>query len=303
MHAARNCRKGGGPCRGSLTTPPPPHYCIDVPLRWVSELTRPRIVGIVNITEDSFSDGGRFLAADDAIRHADDLLANGTDIIELGPASSNPDAGHVPADEQIRRLAPVMEHLAARGAAISVDATDPTVQQFAVSAGAAFLNDIRGFPDPSGDAALARAPCRLIAMHSVSKGETASMADTDPETIFDTVTGFFDQLLRRMAENGIGRDRIILDPGMGFFLGINPETSIAVLRRIPELRERFGLPVMISVSRKSFLRKITGRSAERAGAATLAAELFAWRQGADYIRTHDGAALSDAITVLERLDG
>ncbi len=279
------------------------HYWIIVPhTLWINAVPRPRIVGIVNITADSFSDGGRFLAADDAIRHADDLLANGADIIELGPASSNPAAGAVPAAEQISRLAPVMEHLGARGAAISVDATDPEVQRFALSAGAAYLNDIRGFPD-SAYRDLARTSCRLIAMHSVSSGERALMIDTDPGSIFETVIRYFERLLPRLVDGGISRDRLILDPGMGFFLGTNPEASLAVLRGIPELRRRFDLPVMISVSRKSFLRNIVGRKAEHAGAATLAAELFAWRQGADYIRTHDGAALSDAITVLERLDG
>jgi dihydropteroate synthase type 2 len=262
---------------------------------------RPKIVGIVNITEDSFSDGGRFLSSEAAIGHAGDLLANGADVIELGPASSNPEARMVSAAIQIERLAPVLDAILAKGIAVSVDATDPTVQRFALSSGAAYLNDIRGFPDPVMHEELARSSCRLIAMHSVTVGETASLVDTDPTTVFDGILRFFDRLLVRMAAHGIRRDRLIVDPGMGFFLGTDPETSLAVLRRIPELRSRFGLPVMISVSRKSFLRNITGRTAERAGAATLAAELFAWEQGADYIRTHDPGALRDAIRVLQRL--
>ncbi len=264
-------------------------------------MLRPRIVGIVNITEDSFSDGGRFLAAADAIQHADDLLAGGADIIELGPASSAPNAVLVPPTEQIRRLAPVLESMISKGAAVAVDATDTSVQRFALSAGAAYLNDIRGFADPAMYDGLARSSCRLIAMHSVSTGQTASMVDMEPDKIFHRIIEFFERLLARAGKNGIARERFILDPGMGFFLGTNPEVSLTVLRKIPDLRRRFGLPVMISVSRKSFLRNIVGRSAEQAGAATIAAELFAWEQGADYIRTHDPGALRDAITVLERL--
>lgn len=267
----------------------------------VVAMSRPKIVGIVNITEDSFSDGGRFLSPKDAIDHANRLLAGGADVVELGPASSNPNAGMVPAALQIERLAPVLDAMRSREIPVSVDATDPTVQRFVLSSGAAYLNDIRGFADPAIYEDLARSSCRLIAMHSVTTGETASMVDVNPETVFDAILRFFDRLLDRMAAHGIGHERLILDPGMGFFLGTNPEASVTVLRKIADLRCRFGLPVMISVSRKSFLRNIVGRTAEQAGAATLAAELFAWEQGADYIRTHDPAALRDAITVLERL--
>jgi dihydropteroate synthase len=268
---------------------------------WLIEMLRPKIVGIVNITEDSFSDGGQFVAACDAIAHADDLLANGADIIELGPASSNPQAGTVPAATQIQRLSPVIEALLAKGATISVDATNPVVQRFALKSGVAYLNDVRGFADPVIYEDLERSSCRLIAMHSVSVGETASMTDTDPTLVYGAVIRFFERLLNRLTENGIPRDRLIIDPGMGFFLGTNPDTSLAILRNITNLRRRFDLPVMISVSRKSFLRTIAGRTAEHAGAATLAAELFAWEQGADYIRTHDPGALRDALTILEHL--
>lgn len=264
-------------------------------------MRRPKIVGIVNITEDSFSDGGRFLATEDALDHAAKLVSDGADIIELGPASSNPDASPVPAHVQIARLEPVLKVLRDRHVPVSVDATTPAVQEFALASGAAFINDIRGFAAREAYPALAGSHCGLIIMHSVSGGETARRIDTDPLTIFDMIVRFFEQRLSLLASQGLASDRVVLDPGMGFFLGTDPEVSLTVLRNIAKLRMRFGLPVMISVSRKSFLRKLTDRTADGAGGATLAAELFAWEQGVDYIRTHDPGALHDAINVLERL--
>ncbi|HTP76412.1 MAG TPA: dihydropteroate synthase [Rhizomicrobium sp.] len=259
------------------------------------------ILGILNITEDSFSDGAKYLEPAAAIAHGRELLADGADVLDLGAASSNPDSRGVPAPVEISRLEPVVAALA--GARLSVDTFSPEVQRWAMARGVAYINDIQGFPDASLYGELAASPARLIVMHSVQERGAATRVDVPPSEIMDRIARFFDHRLEALVRAGVARERIVLDPGMGFFLGINPETSLTVLRRLPELRARFGLPVLVSVSRKSFLRRLTGRDVHGSGAVSLAAELFAIRQGADYIRTHAPAALRDALKLEKALQG
>jgi dihydropteroate synthase type 2 len=261
----------------------------------------PRIVGIVNITEDSFSDGGQFLAADAAIEHARRLAIAGADFLELGPASSNPDAVHVSSKDQIERLGPVMEGLSTCGTPLSIDSADSDVLEFGLDAGVSMLNDVRGFPDPRIYPALADSRASLVVVHSLLELERAARNDATPEQVLASIDRFFEKRLTELVRSGVAEDRLIVDPGMGFFLGSDPKASLSVLQRIPELRARFGRPVFISVSRKSFLRAITGQPINQIGPATLAAELHAAREGADYIRTHDVAALRDALQVSQSL--
>src|SRR5215469_13292299 len=145
---------------------------------------RPGIVGIVNITQDSFSDGGRYLAAEDALAHAFRLRAEGADIIELGPAASHPEAARVSAAEEQRRLTPVISRLVAEGIPVSVDSFQPETQRFAVAHGAGYLNDIQGFPDPRHYPELAAAGCRLVVMHSVQRTGPATKVSTDPAQVW-----------------------------------------------------------------------------------------------------------------------
>jgi dihydropteroate synthase type 2 len=258
----------------------------------------PRIVGIVNITEDSFSDGGRYLDPAAAVAHARELRAEGADIIELGPAASHPDSAPVSAAEEQRRLAPVLGLLAADGIPVSVDSFRSETLRFAVSAGAACLNDIHGFGDPGLYPLLAASECRLIVMHAVQTAGAATRVLTDASAVRDGMFRFFARRLAALQAAGIGRDRLVIDPGLGYFLGSTPGPSLAALAGIRELKDTFGVPVMVSPSRKSFLRTLTGRDVTRSGPATLAAEVFAAWQGADYIRTHDVAAARDALTFL-----
>lgn len=260
-----------------------------------------QIFGIVNITEDSFSDGGNYLAPDRAIAHGLALFAAGAAAVDLGPASSHPDAKAVSADEEIRRLAPVIDALSARGIPLSIDSFLPATQRYALSRGVAFLNDIQGFPDPELYSELAGNPCRLIVMHAVQGRGIAKRLQTDSAALPGQIEQFFTQRIAALEAAGIARNRLILDPGMGFFLGDHPQASLTVLRGIRGLRAHFGLPVLISVSRKSFLRSITGRGVDESGAATLAAELYAAHQGADFIRTHDVGALRDGLSVWSAL--
>ncbi len=261
----------------------------------------PQILGIVNITEDSFSDGGRYLAPERAITQALALVEAGADIVDLGPASSHPDAKPVTADEEICRLAPVIDALSARGVAVSVDSFLPETQRYAMARGVAYLNDIQGFPDTEIYPELARGKCRLIVMHAIQGRGIATRVESDPLILPQRVENFFDHRIAALEKAGIARNRLVLDPGMGFFLGSQPEASLIMLRGLKRLRKQFGLPVLVSVSRKSFLRTLTGRGGEQAGAATLAAELFAAGQGADFIRTHDAGSLRDGLKIWSAL--
>lgn len=265
-------------------------------------MARPLIVGIVNVTADSFSDGGRFLDPAAAIAQARRLAAGGADIVELGAAASNVAADPVPPDEEIRRLDPVLAALAGSGTPLSIDTFSPEVQRYALSRGVDYLNDIQGFPDPAVYPELAGGGGRLVVMHAVGGARRARQVDLSAEEVWRRIEAFFAERIARLEAAGIARERLILDPGMGFFLSTRADASLRVLQGLDRLKRGFGLPVLVSVSRKSFLAALTGRAdpAER-GAATLAAELYAAAHGADFIRTHDPAALRDGLAVTAAL--
>jgi dihydropteroate synthase type 2 len=255
----------------------------------------PKIFGILNITEDSFSDGGRYLDPVAAIAAARRLAAEGADVVDIGAASSNVAAKPVAPDEEIRRLAPLIAALKETGIAISIDS-------FALAAGVDFLNDIEGFPDPALYPALAASDCRLVVMHAVHGRGRAQAIDVPASDIWPRIAKFFASRIAALEAAGIARRQLILDPGMGFFLGSDAAASLRVLAGLDRLKRHFALPVMVSVSRKSFLGAVTGRRdpAER-GAATLAAEIYAAAKGVDFIRTHDPGALRDALLVTAAL--
>ncbi len=263
-----------------------------------------RILGILNITPDSFSDGGRYLAPDAALAHASALIAAGADALDLGPASSHPDAPVVPAAEELRRLGPVLPALVARGVRVSVDTWRPQTQVWACEHGAQYLNDIHGFADPQVYPALAAHPeVRLIAMFSIQQTGNATRAHTPPGTVVGRIQDFFDRRIDALVSAGIGPERLILDPGMGFFLGSGPEPSLEVLRALPALRARYGLPLLVSVSRKSFLRRLAGVPVAGAGAVTLAAEVACAQAGVDWLRTHEPEPLRQALAFVHALRG
>lgn len=261
-----------------------------------------KLIGVVNVTEDSFSDGGRFLDPDDAIAHARRLAGEGADVVEVGAASSHPDARHVPPGVEIDRLAPVVSALVDDGVPVAVDSCRVETQRWALTRGVDILNDVRGFPDPAIYPALAAAPGRLVVMHSIRQAERATRDRTEPGRVVGDLFDFFTKRIAGLEAAGIARERLILDPGMGFFLGSDPGPSVEVLRSLGALRRHFGLATLVSVSRKSFLAALTGRPTAELGGATLAAEIFAAADArVDWIRTHDVGALRDALRVLEAL--
>ena len=260
-----------------------------------------KILGILNITSDSFSDGGKYLEPGAALFHAQAMAQSGADIIDIGAASSNPDSVAVTPAVEIARLAAVVPELKAKGLVLSFDSFATETQRWALGQGVAYLNDIHGFADAVFYPELADSAAKLIVMHMVQERGVAVRTDVPSSEIFDRVTRFFDARLAALEKAGIARDRLILDPGMGQFVGADAENSLILLRRLPELKARYGLPVLVSVSRKGFLRKLVNRPAQEAGAASLAAELFAEAQGADYIRTHAPGPLRDGLKVLKSL--
>lgn len=264
-------------------------------------VSRPKIFGIVNVTEDSFSDGGQYFKPNKAIDHALQLYADGADVIDLGPSASSPNAKQVSAEEEIARLMPIIDELKKYNIPLSIDSFYPQTQRFAMQQQLAALNDIQGFPYADFYDELAQSNCLLVLMHSIQQCGIANETYTDPAFLLERIESFFSERIAALVQAGIQRERIILDPGMGFFLGNNIEASTLVLKNISRLKAKFDLPIFISVSRKSFLRNITQRLATDVQAATLTAELYASLQGADYIRTHDVKALSDAYKVLRAL--
>lgn len=261
----------------------------------------PKLIGIVNLNDDSFFDGGSFVRPQDATRHALELAENGAYAIELGPASSHPDASPVDASTEIARLEPVLRSIREAGLRVGVDSFQPETQRFALRNGVSILNDTGGFANPDIYPELAASDCLLVIMHSVQRRGQATRTTTDAEAVLTSMFDFFETRIRDLQASGVARERMIVDPGMGFFLGEGAEASLLVLRKLDRLRDAFAVPILVSVSNKSFLGTLTGRAIKERGAATLAAELYAIDKGVEYIRTHDVAALTDALVVRDAL--
>ncbi|MBU42453.1 MAG: dihydropteroate synthase [Spirochaetaceae bacterium] len=271
---------------------------------------QPEIFGIVNITTDSFSDGGKYLDQSSLGEHINKLTRDGANTLDLGAASSNPEANPVDPLLEMERLDRALDIIAAAKASgaipshlrISVDSFKPEVQRFALNKNVDYLNDIAGFGDPTVYDALAQSNCQLVIMHSIQQG-IANRDRVSPDSILDQILGFFDRRIQDLTRAGINRTRIILDPGMGFFLGSDPECSYTVLRSLDSIRDEFSLPLLVSVSRKSFLGALTRRGPEERQAATLGAEIYLAENGVEFIRTHEPAPLLDALKVRRAIAG
>jgi dihydropteroate synthase len=256
-----------------------------------------RIMGVVNVTPDSFSDGGRYLDAGAAIDHGLSLASEGADILDVGGESTRPGAAPVPEEEELRRVMPVIEGLISAGCAarISIDTFKSAVAARALDAGATLVNDVtalRGDPEMAGVVAAAGAECCL--MHML--GDPRTMQD-DPH--YDDVVGdikaFLEERIAFAVEAGIGAERILVDPGIGF--GKTVAHNLELLRRLGEFLD-LGRPLVIGTSRKSFLGRLTGReSPEDRVAATIATCVLAYEREARIFRVHDVGPVRDALTV------
>jgi len=263
----------------------------------------PRLLGVVNLTDDSFSDGGRYREGVDALKHALALAADGAARIDLGAQSTHPEAALVGPDEEWRRLEPVLRELIAARIEVSVDTFEPRVMERALELGALCINDVTALRDERAARVVAASRCELILMHSTSREARAEREAPSEADWIERIVRFFDERLAALERLGVARERVIVDPGLGLFLSSQPAPSFEVLRRIGELRRRVGRPVCVAPSRKSFLGAALGRAPLERGAATLAAEVWCAAQGVDWIRTHDVRAASDALRTWRALAG
>lgn len=262
----------------------------------------PLILGILNLTTDSFSDGGRFLDPQVALEHAEQMLAQGADIIDVGAESSHPAAESVSPELQIQRLRPVVEALKSRGARVSVDATYPRVIEAMLRLGVDYINHVDGFRDPQAIAAVAGSAAKLIVMHAVAGYRQPGRRSLPATPIMPGVLTFLRERMDALVAAGVALERIIVDPGMGRFLSPSPNPSLEVLRGLPELLA-LGFPVCLCASRKSFIGAVLAapgapRPVDQREFGTLAVELWAALGGVQFIRTHDVRALKDALTML-----
>ncbi|NQT74251.1 MAG: dihydropteroate synthase [Chloroflexi bacterium] len=264
----------------------------------MTELT---IIGILNITSDSFSDGNKYLDIRKAIEKGIDLVEQGADMVDIGAESSNPDGQKISSQEEIERLTPVIEVLKKEGIMVSVDTYKPDVMERALSLGVDMINDITGLKDPAAIEVVRKVDVPVVIMFARNEGPHAERTVRDYKNVMNEVEEFFTERLKTLREAGVSDDRIVIDPGMGLFLGGTPEPSLMVLRHIEKLR-KFGRELYISASRKSFIGAVLNRGIKERGIGTLAVEIWAWQHGVSYIRTHEPGLLKDATRMIQAIE-
>ena len=256
-------------------------------------LDHPRIMGIVNVTPDSFSDGGSLDSATAAVDHALKLADQGADILDVGGESTRPGAAFVPPDEEMRRVLPVIEALVARGLVVSVDTRKPEVMGAALAAGAAMVNDVLALREPGALETLAGSQAAVCLMHMQGEPQTMQQAPHYADVVAE-VGRFLQDRIAGCEAAGIARERIVVDPGFGF--GKTLEHNLALLKRLRELTQ-LGVPLLAGMSRKSMLGTLTGRGVGEREFAGVAAHLLAIARGARLVRVHDVAAMRDALAI------
>jgi dihydropteroate synthase len=262
--------------------------------RFTIDLTRPRVMGIVNVTPDSFSDGGLFASERDAILHCERLVGEGADMLDIGGESTRPGARTPSADEELARVLPVLRHALTLGVPVSIDTSQPVVMRAVLDAGADIVNDVRALQRPGALEAVAVHPtCGVCLMHMQGEPGTMQAAPHYNDVVFD-VAAFLAHRRDAALVAGIGFDRIALDPGIGFGKGV--DHNLALLARQRELVS-LGSPLLVGWSRKSTLGAITGRAVDQRLAAGVAAAVIAIERGARIVRVHDVAATVDAVKV------
>jgi dihydropteroate synthase len=264
-------------------------------------LDRTRVMGILNVTPDSFSDGGRFLAPDAAVRRGLEMVEEGADIIDVGGESTRPGSDPVPADEEWRRVSPVIEGLAGRlSTPISIDTRKPDIARKAIRAGASIVNDVTALEDPGMVPVVANSAVGVVLMHL--RGEPKTMQDR-PEyvDVVDEVRDFLAARIRKAVGGGVPIEAIAVDPGIGF--GKDLDHNLALLRHLDKLTA-LGRPILVGVSRKSFLKRLgAGNEASERLAGSLAAAAFAIAHGARVIRAHDVLETARVLRVIDAILG
>ena len=259
------------------------------------QLGRPVVMGILNVTPDSFSDGGHFIEPAQAISHAAEMAKQGADILDIGAESTRPYGGAKPvsADDELTRLAPVLPAVTALGLPVSIDTIKASVARWALDQGATIVNDVWGLQrDPDMSPLVAERGVPVIVMHN------RDSADAGIDIVADVIA-FFDRSLEIAARAGIAQDKIVLDPGIGF--GKTPEQSITCLAHLAAFK-RFGLPLLVGASRKRFINSVTPSLPDERIGGSIASHLLAIEQGAAIIRVHDVKETVQALRVTAAIE-
>ncbi|MEM9690254.1 MAG: dihydropteroate synthase [Pseudomonadota bacterium] len=257
------------------------------------------VMGVLNVTPDSFSDGGRYNGLDAARRQAARLVDEGADIIDVGGESTRPGSDSVPVDAELERVLPVIEAVIAEtGAVVSIDTTKPEVMREAAASGAGMINDVRALQDDGALQAAANTACAVCLMHM--QGKPRTMQDNpDYADVVADVTSFLAERVAACVDAGIETSRLVVDPGFGF--GKTVEHNLQLLSRLDALAA-LGLPILAGISRKSTLGAITGREVDERMPASIVAAAIAVQNGASIVRVHDVAPTVDAIRVIQAVD-
>jgi dihydropteroate synthase len=251
-------------------------------------------MGILNVTPDSFSDGGRFHSLEFAMERAEQMIKDGVDIIDIGGESTRPGSPSVPVTQELDRVMPVIYGLRELGYPLSIDTCKPEVMREALIAGADRINDITGFRAPGAIDAVKDSDCGLCVMHM--QGSPQDMqAQPEYQDVVGEVIAFLRERVEALLQAGVARERVTIDPGFGF--GKTVEHNVALLRGIGQMQRELGLPVLAGLSRKSMVGALTGRPLEQRLAGSLGGALAAVAQGARIVRVHDVAETVDALKV------
>ncbi|HEY8888025.1 MAG TPA: dihydropteroate synthase [Gallionella sp.] len=263
------------------------------------DLSRPLVMGIVNVTPDSFSDGGKHLQRDAALAHAQQLITEGADILDIGGESTRPGARPVSIQEEMDRVLPIIEELRDAAVPISIDTFKPEVMLAAIAAGAQMVNDINALQDAAAMNAVAASHAAVCLMHKQGNPQTMQEQPVYQNAVAE-VRAFLGERIAAAEAAGIQRDRIVIDPGFGF--GKTLAHNLALLQGLNELTA-LGVPVLAGLSRKSMLGALTGQDVAQRLPASVAAALIAVQRGANIVRVHDVRATVDALKILNAVNG
>ena len=264
--------------------------------RYHFSLSRPLVMGIVNVTPDSFSDGGRYFDPEQAIAHGLGLRDAGADMLDIGGESTRPGSKPVPVEEDLSRVLPVLNGLRAAGVALSVDTMKPEIMVAALAAGADMINDVRGFEAPGAWEAVADSSCGLCIMHMRGTPQTMQQNPTYGEVVGEVEAYLHDRIDAALAR-GIEAERLVIDPGFGF--GKSVEHNLALFKNLRRLTDM--APVLVGMSRKSILGALTGRGTTDRLLPSVVTALLAVQQGAAMVRVHDVRETVDAIKLWREL--
>jgi len=267
--------------------------------RFQLELSKPKIMGILNVTPDSFSDGGRFLCADSAVSHALQMVEDGADIIDVGGESTRPGAENISLEAELQRVVPIVETLAKQlNVPISVDTTKPEVMRASIERGAAMINDVTGLQAVGALEVVQTSNVAVCIMHMQAQPRTMQ---TNPQygDVVGTVSSFMQAQVAKCEAAGISRKRLLVDPGFGF--GKTLAHNLALFKHLSQLAP-VGIPVMVGVSRKRMLGEITGQAVHDRGTASVVAAVLAIMNGASVVRVHDVKETRQGLQVAEALN-